>query len=214
MTPSALLSVAALNLVGVASPGPDVMLIIRTATRSRVHAVAASLGIHIGVLMWEILTVAGAAALFTVYPQLIGFVEVFGGLFILYMGYSMLRSGWKNRHTPLGEGDDVTSVLGTPAKAFRTGLFTNLANPKIVLFLTAIVAPVLPASPSLGQTAIIVAALFFPSLLYFLLISVLLSAKVVRQRVLGYGSWIDVGAGVFFLVMGVVLLVRGVGEFF
>ena len=54
-----------MNLVGVASPGPDIILVTRYATRSRRHAIAAAAGIQIGVLFWCAATVFGAAALLT-----------------------------------------------------------------------------------------------------------------------------------------------------
>ena len=52
-----------MNLVGVASPGPDIILVTRYATKSRRHAIAAAAGIQIGVLFW-----CGA----TVFVELLG----------------------------------------------------------------------------------------------------------------------------------------------
>ena len=71
MSLSAYLTVIVANLLGALSPGPDIILILRTATRSRRHAVAAAFGIQVGVLMWVSLTVLGAAALLTAFPEIL-----------------------------------------------------------------------------------------------------------------------------------------------
>ena len=52
MTWTSFFTLLLMNLVGVASPGPDIILVTRYATRSRRHAIAAAAGIQIGVLFW------------------------------------------------------------------------------------------------------------------------------------------------------------------
>ena len=85
-----------------------------------------------------------------------------------------------------------------------------MSNPKIVLFLAALIAPLLPPSPSLGTALLVIVALWLPALLIFLLISVVVSTKRVRRKLLGAGPSIDIGAGAFFIAAGSGLVIRGV----
>lgn len=214
MSPTALVGLILLNLVGVASPGPDIVLILRTATRSRRHAVAVTLGIQVGVLFWCTVTVLGAAALLTAFPGILGAVQILGGGWLLWMGYGMLRSGLATRKYPPADIEDAEGSLGTIGRSFRLGLTTNLSNPKIILFLASLIAPLLPPSPSVGTAVVAILALSWSSLALQLLIALVVSTKAVRRTLLSVTSYIDIVAGVFFLVAGTVLIIRGAGDVF
>lgn len=212
MSPSSLVGLILLNLVGVASPGPDIVLILRTATRSRRHAVAVTLGIQIGVLFWCTITVLGAAALLTAFPEILGFVQIIGGGWLLWMGYGMLRGGLAARRYPPADLEELSGSLGSPAQSFRQGLITNLSNPKIVLFLAALIAPLLPPSPSVGTAIVAILALAWSSLALQMAIALVVSTKTVQRRLLRATPYIDILAGLFFLVAGVVLIFTGLRD--
>lgn len=210
MTPAALGALVLLNLVGAASPGPDVILITRQATRSRSHALATVLGIHVGVLMWVSITVLGATALLTAFPQLVDVVQVVGGIWLVWMGQAMVRGGLRDRSNPPVDMADSVARLGTLGQSFRKGLATNLANPKIVLFLAALIAPALPADPSPLTAVTVILTLSASSLVLFSVMATLVSTNAVRTRLLRAGWLIDVLAGAFFILAGCVLVGRGV----
>lgn len=205
-------SLVLMNLVGAASPGPDVMLVTRMATRSRRHALSTTLGIHVGVVFWCSLTVLGAAALLNAFPAALGFVQLIGGAWLMWMGRGMLTAGWAERSSPPRNLAAAAARLGSLRSAFWRGLTTNLANPKIVLFLSAMIAPLLPAEPGAGVAALVIAALSLSSLALFTFMSLVISTPTMRQKLLNAGPWIDIFAGIFFLIAGGVLVVRGLGE--
>lgn len=64
------------------------------------------------------------------------------------MGLQNVRTGLAQRKQPALNLDEAVSRLGSVKQVFRTGLFTNLSNPKIVLYLAAMIAPLLPPDPS------------------------------------------------------------------
>lgn len=202
-------SLLALNLAGAASPGPDMILIMRLATRSRTHALAAALGIQLGVVMWISLTVFGAAAILTAYPSVLAFVQLIGGIALIWMGRNMAMVGWRDRSTKPVDLADAALRLGSLMSAFKTGWLTNIANPKIVLFLAAIVAPLLPQSPSIGLSIAVIAALTLSAFLLFVVVAFFLSTKAVRRRVLAAGPWIDIASGALFMVIGGSLAING-----
>lgn len=209
ISPADLAVIAGLNLVGAAAPGPDLVLIMRTATRSRKHAWATNLGIHTGALLWFTLTVFGAAALLHAVPQAVTAIQVVGGAALIWMGQRNVRGGLRDRHNPPADLDEAVQRLGSVASAYRRGVITNLANPKIVVALTAMIAPLLPANPSPATAVIVIATLWCSSFALFGVFAQVTSTDRVRRKLLRAGPYIDIAAGAFFVVVGAVLIGRG-----
>lgn len=212
MSLSQLGALVLMNLVGVVTPGPDLFLVTRYATRSRRHALAGTLGILTGLTLWATLTVIGAAALLTAYPALLGFIQVIGGGWLLWMGQGMLRGGIRQLRTKDRRIDDVTAIFGTVWQSYRQGVATNLSNPKVVLFFAAMIAPLMPPNPGLWASVTAVLAILFSAGVLFTVISLVISTKRMRARMLSAGPWIDAAAGGFFLVAGTVLIGNGLLE--
>lgn len=201
-----------LNLLGAASPGPDILLITRLATKSRQHALMATLGIQVGVLTWLMLTVLGAAALLTAFPAILGAVQVLGGGWLLWMGRGMLISGLQERKNPPADLDDAVARLADLGATFWQGLATNLSNPKIILFLTAMIAPLLPPEPTVQISITVILVLWLSSFLLQVSMALVVSTTVMRRRLLAVGPMIDIAAGVFFVVAGAALIISGIGD--
>lgn len=212
MNPADLAMLALANTLGAASPGPDVLLVTRQATRSRKHAIATSLGVHVGAFMWIALTVFGAAALLTTFPAILEAVQILGGGWLIWMGQSLFRQGWATRYERPIDIDTASESLGTLGHAFRLGLTTNLSNPKIVLFLSSITVPLLPHHPSFAVQLLVVAVLISCSLGVFLTLSFVVSTRAIQLKLLGASSWIDIGSGIVFMCLGALLISRGIWE--
>lgn len=209
IAPGDLAAIVGLNLVGAAAPGPDLVLLMRTATRSRKHAWATNLGIHTGAALWFTLTVFGAAALLHAVPQAVTVIQTVGGGVLIWMGLHNVRGGLRDRHDPPADLDEAVQRLGSVRAAYRRGVMTNLANPKIVVALTAMIAPLLPANPSLVTALIVIASLWLSSFTLFGLVAQVTSGERLRRKFLRAGPYIDIGAGAFFMVVGAVLIGRG-----
>lgn len=198
-----------LNFVGIISPGPDMFLILRLAAKSRPHALSAIAGIVLGVSFWVTLTVAGAAVILRTHPQLLGAIQLLGGLWILYMAYGLLKSAraqWGVRQTDI----DMDVLLGTRWSNFRFGLATNLSNPKIVLYFAAIMAPLMPTDAPLWINVAMGGVIVLQALVVFAALAIFVSTGPIRRRLLAAGPVIDLCAGLFFLFAGCVLLYNGV----
>ena len=66
-----------------------------------------------------------------------------------------------------------------------------------------------PPAPSAGTALLVIAALWASSLALFAVLVQVLSAERVRRKFLRVGPYVDIGAGVFFVEVGAVLIVRG-----
>jgi threonine/homoserine/homoserine lactone efflux protein len=128
----------ALNL----TPGADMMFCFAQGVRSGPRAaVAASAGISAGVLVHVLLAGLGLGALVVAFPWLFGAIRWVGAAYLAWLA-------WKTWTTPLA----AEGLVRASSRAFRDGLVVNLSNPKVILFILALVPQFIdPARPVLPQ---------------------------------------------------------------
>jgi threonine efflux protein len=128
-----LAGIAAVNLMGAASPGPAFFVVSRTAVgQSRRAGLATAYGVVLATMIWAFATIHGLALLFERAPWLPQLLQVLGGA---------ICSIWPSRPSAMraiparpGPREKVANL----GKAFRRGFITNLANPKIAVFFGAV----------------------------------------------------------------------------
>jgi threonine/homoserine/homoserine lactone efflux protein len=114
-----------LNLV----PGADVMFASASGLTGGPRAgVAAALGVSLGALMHTCLAAAGLAALLAASPGAFEAVKWLGALYLAYLAVKTWRAG---------PAQSVTGA-GRLARAVRRGFVTNALNPKVALFILAL----------------------------------------------------------------------------
>ena len=90
-------------------PGLDMMMTLNESIHyGRRNGIAASLGIQCGVLVWAVAAAAGLAALISAFPLAYDAIRVVGGLYLLYLGWTMSgASAWVRTkvHRALGRND-------------------------------------------------------------------------------------------------------------
>ena len=120
----------ALNLV----PGQDFIFIASRSASQGVRAgIVASLGIGAGTLVHIFAAAFGVSAILAASSTAYTVIKVLGGLYLIYLGASLLFSRRKTPLTP-------SSVTQAPLKnIFYQGFLTNALNPKVALFFIAFV---------------------------------------------------------------------------
>jgi threonine/homoserine/homoserine lactone efflux protein len=148
-------------------PGPNFLVAARsglTATRGR--ALLTALGIASGSVTWAFSAMVGLHALFLAFAWLYGAVKILGGLYLLYVGVTVIRSALARR--------EQVSETVDPGRAggYRVGLLTNLSNPKSAAFFGSMFLTLLP--PQLGpfQAVATLALVFAISLSWYSLVAV------------------------------------------
>jgi threonine/homoserine/homoserine lactone efflux protein len=131
-------------------------LVVRSAARGgRRQAFLTTSGNSVGVLAWACFAAVGIAAVVAASAAVFDAVKLAGAALLLVIGLRSLLNGHK--------ADAGSRVLTTSGRAaFRDGLVTSLANPKLAVFFVALFpqfiprgAPVLPST--LAMTAVILA---------------------------------------------------------
>lgn len=200
-------------VIGMTSPGPDLFLVIhRSLAGSRREGVAAACGVASGVLAWLIVAFTGLAALMAAFPAITLVLQVVGGLVLVWMGARTLQGWSRRRGAEDQEGaDDAAFRLGLAA-AYRRGLFTNLANPKFVIYVSAVFAPFIADQRPLWQTLVLLALLVFTTVAWFSIIALLVGHPRMRSLVSRWTHALDAVAGVVFILLGLGFMVLAVVE--
>jgi threonine/homoserine/homoserine lactone efflux protein len=148
----AFLGIAALVIV---TPGPDTALTIRnTLSGGRAGGFGTALGVAAGQAIWTVATSAGIAALLVASASAFAALRLAGAAYLIWLGAQALgiavTASGEARLYGAREPIERLSV----AAAFRQGVLSNLANPKMAVFFTSL----LPPFASTGHAA-------FPALL-------------------------------------------------
>ncbi|WP_344127442.1 LysE family translocator [Luedemannella flava] len=145
-----MLAFALVAAVVTVTPGLDTVLVLRTAAVSgRRAALAAGAGINMGCFVWAVASGLSITAVLTASRLAYDGLRWAGAAYLCWLGF---RALWTSRRA-----GTVAEVGPVPAQravvAFRTGLATNLLNPKVGVFYLSILPQFLPenASPVLAS---------------------------------------------------------------
>jgi homoserine/homoserine lactone efflux protein len=160
MAPHAWLAFALVAVLVSLLPGPAVIAVVSTALR---RGFRASLATNAGVLVGDaVFVVAAACGLGAVLVASHGVFVAIKWLGICYLAYLGVRA-------LLDRGDAFAVEPSAPRRgAFRLGLATQLANPKVILFFGALLPQFVdPAAPAAPQFALLGATFIASDLLVF-----------------------------------------------
>ncbi|MFF9478474.1 LysE family translocator [Streptomyces sp. NPDC014733] len=157
-------AVAALLTV---SPGPDFAVVLRTALGSgRRAALCSALGIAAGCFVWGLAGAVGLTAMLSASEVAYGVLRVAGALYLMWLGVQALRTARRRRTAP-GEAvpsavEETADGVGadgiSPLRAFRTGLLTNVLNPKVGVVYLSLLPQFIPhGAPVVATTLLLVA---------------------------------------------------------
>ena len=139
------LTVAAIWIIAVLTPGPNFFLLVNFGLSGPRRAAAfAAAGTITGTVCWGLAGSLGIGALFTAAPVAYITLKIAGGLYLTWLGLKLL---WQTRTfaqtIPVARKSEMSSF-----SAWRLGLLTNLANPKSALFVASLFAATMtPGTP-------------------------------------------------------------------
>lgn len=191
--------------VGQFSPGPDMVLLTRTALAEGVKAgVIMAFGIATGLVIHTAIAVGGLAVAFQQSPRLHLIISWLAAAYLAWLAWKLLR-GALAKPVPAAE----SSPSSPPALAHRPylrGLLCNVLNPKVVIILAAICANFLsPGRPTWFPFALVGITVVQGGTLWALW-AWLLQWGPLRQRYERSARWIDGIFGVLLILLAVKLV--------
>lgn len=136
------------------TPGPANLFAIATgAQKGKAAALVGVAGMNTATLVWFAAAALGLGALILAFPQVFHILAYAGAAYIAWLGLKALMGAFKK------DGEPGHGAFKQGRSAFRDGFTVQIANPKAILFFTAVLPPFLdPQRPLPAQLTLFAAA--------------------------------------------------------
>jgi len=162
-----LLAAGTVFLLGAMSPGPSLMVVLRnTMIGGRKQGVMCAIGHGLGFGLYAGLAVYGLIVLLEEAPAVFAGLQLVGSALLLWYGWSM----WHADHERLFNEDSASRAQG-----FGEGFAIAFFNPKIALFLVAVLAQVLQPDMNLTSKAAVGLLGMIIDTLWYLIVALVLT---------------------------------------
>ena len=201
---SAWVTVFAVSLVAVITPGPDFALTLRSSlSYSRRAGLYTAMGVGVGNLVHATYSLIGIGTIIARSILLFNLLKWVGAAYLIYIGIKSLQTKKTNVATAVAASQrDITRW-----QAFRIGLLGNLLNPKATLFFLALFTQIVqPSTPMLAQ-AIFGFTVAVVALLWFAIVAVIISQQTLKQQILAFSHWLERLTGLALVALGMRLAV-------
>ena len=136
-----------------ATPGPaNLFSVANGVQRGPAGALAGVAGMNAATLVWFGAAALGLGALVVAFPGAFRLISIGGALYVAWLGINALRGAFRTA------ADPHAPTLRLGRSALVDGFMVQIANPKAVLFFTAVLPPFLdvnrPAAPQLALFAL------------------------------------------------------------
>jgi RhtB (resistance to homoserine/threonine) family protein len=169
---TAFAGVAALVIL---APGPDTALVTKNALRhGRRAALATSFGVVSGLIAWTLAAALGIAAIVRASETAFTVLKLVGAAYLIYLGVQALRASRRGHGADIPVGDGPTQQT---SRAYRQGLLSNLANPKIAAFFTGFLPQFIAPGVSVTVPFLLLGAIFVAMTLGWLCVYALMASK-------------------------------------
>ena len=131
-------------VVLLATPGPNMMFCVACGMKGGARAgIAAGAGAAAGMVIQTALVAVGVASLVMASPVAFDVLRYGGAAYLLWLAWESWNAG-DDLERRLGRGESL--------RAFFRGLVTNLTNPKVILFMVALLPQF--ADPAIGPVGV------------------------------------------------------------
>lgn len=181
-------------LVASASPGPATLAIAGTAMDSgRSSGLFLATGITTGSLVWSVSAALGLGAIMLANAWIFEIIRYVGAGYLMFLAYKAARSAFSQKEIA------TRSIVGSRSKLFAKGLLLHVTNPKAVLFFGSLYSLGIPAGASIGDLAIVIAAVGIQSFFIFHGYALLFSSRTMTRIYLQLRRWFE---GAFAIAFG------------
>jgi RhtB (resistance to homoserine/threonine) family protein len=169
---------AGICLIGMVSPGPDFVIVVRNALAyPKRQAVATALGIVSGCCVHATYCTLGLALVITQSVLLFSVIKYTGACYLVYLGVKCLLSKADPRPLLRRVKHETVSVR----TAYFEGLWCNLLNPKLAVFLLSLFTQFISVDAGIAQKATVAGVFVGESVVYWPLLALALQGHTVRR---------------------------------
>ena len=186
------------------TPGPANLFAVATGMeKGRASALFGVLGMNVATLVWFGAAALGLAALVKAFPAAFKVVAVLGAVYVAWLGVKALRGAFATA----GQPDRL--VVRNGRSAFVDGFAVQIANPKAILFFTAVLPPFVdvsrPVAPQMALFAVAVIGMDMMSMSAYALSGAALSRRMQQPR---FRKAFGVFVGVLLMTAALLIVAR------
>ena len=186
------------------TPGPANLFAVATGMeKGRASALFGVLGMNVATLVWFGAAALGLAALVKAFPAAFKVVAVLGAVYVAWLGVKALRGAFATA----GQPDRL--VVRKGRSAFVDGFAVQIANPKAILFFTAVLPPFVdvsrPVAPQMALFAVAVIGMDVMSMSAYALSGAALSRRMQQPR---FRKAFGVFVGVLLMTAALLIVAR------
>ncbi|MFV0421511.1 LysE family translocator [Oleidesulfovibrio sp.] len=194
------------------TPGPDMLLIMRHAMavpqgERPLAAYACVAGICLGLMVHVSLSVMGLALVIQNYPAVFRGIQIAGALYLLYVAYRCFQ-GVRGGSSLFATADMMRKQVSVK-QGFFDGLFCNLLNPKVTLFILSVFTQIVSVDSTQWQKAVYGGIIVVEAFFGWLLFVCMLNTSFIRRLYGGRQGAMNLITGILFAVLGVAMLLAG-----
>ena len=169
---TAISAAAVMFILGATSPGPSLAVVLRnTMIGGRSRGLACAVGHGLGFGFYAVTVVFGLVVIMENNPDIFTLMQIIGGLFLLYLGIEMIRN--KSKVIEQSEGK---------REGFFEGFLIAFLNPKIAVFMLAVLSSILdPGMSSETKWVIAGMGMTIDTIWYVLVALVLSNSKMLTK---------------------------------
>tara|TARA_B100001057_G_C22813200_1_gene936299 strand:+ start:460 stop:1047 length:588 start_codon:yes stop_codon:yes gene_type:complete len=173
-------------LAGQFTPGPDFILVLKIALNDGKKAGAfASLGISIGLLIHCSIAMTGLAVLLDTSTELGKAIKLLGSAYLIYLALNLLRID-RQKFLNTRNVTETSKSNGTASLAFFQGFLTNILNPKVIIFISAILSGFISSNSTFNEKLIYGVIIVLQGGVFWFLFSCLLQGKAIKALFLNH----------------------------
>jgi threonine efflux protein len=199
-----LVSIAAVHMLAIASPGPTFVVVTSHAIAGRRRAgFLVTFGVLLATATWASLAAAGLGTLIAQFTWLYLALRIAGAAYLIYLGVRMLLSA--ARGTPVDLKKDSRSTSGW--RAVRAGFLTNISNPKVIAYYASLFGVMIPSDAPRAMFVAAVATALLVSAAWWSFVTLFFALPVVQKGYVRVRRQMDGIVGGLLIVLGGRLLV-------
>ena len=180
-------------ILGATSPGPSLAVILRnTMIGGRSRGLACAVGHGIGFGFYAVSVVFGLVVIMEKNPDVFTLMQIISGLFLLYLGIGMIRS----------EAKVIVQSEGK-REGFFEGFFIAFLNPKVAVFMLAVLSSVLDPSMSNDTKWVIAGMGMTIDTVWYVIVALLLSKSTILAKIEQNQRSLNVATGVLMIGLAI-----------
>ena len=143
----------------IATPGQDTALTIKnTLAGGPRGGIFTALGVISGQLTWALAASVGLAGLLLASERAFIVLKLLGAAYLVYLGATALLNAARGHHSADASAGPAASLQ--PAAAYRQGVVSNLANPKIAVSFTSLLPQFVSSGNGSFATLLLLGVIF------------------------------------------------------